>query len=103
MKKLMIIAALALTSSAYAATVKVTSYVYLRSGEPQAELCGLVEDAETTPSFIRVQVDHRTNRPATYNTVAGADGRFCISVVTYRGTAEVRLFDAESGTEAILK
>ncbi len=103
MKKLMFLAAFAVTTSAYAATVKVTSYVYLRSGEPQAELCGLVEGAETSPSFIRVLVDHRSSRPATYNTIAGADGRFCISVISYRGTAEVRLFNAESGTEANLQ
>lgn len=103
MKKLMILAALALSTSAFAATVKVTSFVYLRSGEAQAELCGLVEGATTSPNFVRVQIDHRTNRPATYNTVAGADGRFCLSVVTYRGTAEVSLFDAQSSTEAFVQ
>lgn len=103
MKKLIALAALALSMSSFAATVKVTSFVYLRSGEPQAELCGIVEGAATSPSFVRAQIDHRTSRPATYNTLAGSDGKFCLSVVTYRGTAEVTLFDSTNGVESFIE
>lgn len=103
MKKLIALAALTLSMSSLAATVKVTSFVYLRSGEPQAELCGTVEGATSSPSFVRAQIDHRTNRPATYNTLAGIDGKFCISVVTYRGTAEVSLFDSSSAVESFIQ
>lgn len=103
MKKFVLLSAFALCSSAFAATVKVTSYTYIRSGEPTAELCGLVEGATSLPSYVRVQVDHRSARPATYNTIAGADGRFCISVITYRGTAEASVFGETGGAEAFIQ
>lgn len=103
MKALIVFAALTLSTGIMAATVKVTSFVYLRSGEPQAELCGTVEGATASPTFVRAQIDHRSNRPATYNTLAGADGKFCISVVTYRGTAEVTLFDTTASVEALIQ
>lgn len=103
MKKLIALAALTLSMSSFAATVRVTSFVYLRSGEPQAELCGTVEGATASPSFIRAQIDHRTNRPATYNTIAGTDGKFCLSVVTYRGTAEVSLFESTTAVESFIQ
>ncbi len=103
MKKLIALVTLLAATSSFAASVRVTSFVYLRSGEPQAELCGVVEGATSTPSFIRAQIDHRTARPATYNTVAGSDGRFCVFVVTYRGTAEVSLFDGSASAESFIQ
>ncbi len=75
-----------------AATVKVTSFTYPRQGQLYAELCGQVQGAMTTPAYIKVAVDQTTSKSATYNTIAGTDGLFCISVVTYQGTAEVTVF-----------
>lgn len=88
-----------------AATVKITSFTYVNgtSANRHAELCGLVEGAETTPSYVRVVVDPRSGRPGIYNTVAGVDGKFCLSVVTYRGTAEAGLFEAPATTEAVAR
>ncbi len=102
MKKLIVLAAL-LSLPAMAATVKVTSFNWIRSGEPHAELCGLVEGATSAPSFVRVVIDHRTNRPAVYNTMAGVDGKFCVAVITYRGTAETSLFGVQGGTESVIE
>lgn len=79
--------------SAMSATVKVTSFNFVRTSNdvrsPLAELCGKVEGAASSPSFIHVSVDPKSNNPASYNTLAGADGKFCIAVITYRGSADV--------------
>ncbi len=92
--------------STFAASVKVTSFDYIRnqgdSVHPLAELCGKVEGG-TTPSFVRVQVDPKANNPASYNTVAGADGKFCIAVITYRGSAELSLIGENASTMALIK
>lgn len=85
--KISLIAALLISTSAFAASVRITSFNYIRSGEALAELCGTVTDSTSTPAFVRVQVDHTSNRPATYNTLTDETGRFCVAVVTYRGTA----------------
>jgi hypothetical protein len=96
-----IIFAFALLSSvalAQAASVKVTSFNYIRTSNSfttLAELCGHVDGATSAPSFVKVHVDPRTNNPGTYNTMAGKDGKFCVVVNTFRGTAEVSLLDAE--------
>ncbi len=100
MKSFLAVALLVSSVSAMSATVKVTSFNFIRTSNdvmsPIAELCGLVEGATASPSFIRVQVDPKSNKPASYNTVAGTDGKFCVSVVTYRGNAEVSLFGEKS-------
>ncbi len=57
-----------------------------------AEICGLVKEATSTPSFVKVVVDYNSKRPATYNAIAGADGKFCQVVVSYYGTAQASLF-----------
>lgn len=85
--KFLIMTALVLSANAFAASVKITSFNYIRSGEALAELCGTVSDATASPSFVRVSIDHTSNRPATYNTLTDDAGKFCVAVVTYRGTA----------------
>jgi hypothetical protein len=106
MKTILSITLLALSVSSIAASVNVTSFNYIRnqgdSFHPLAELCGRVEGG-ATPSFIRVLVDHKTNRPGTYNTIAGADGKFCMAVITYRGSAEVTLIGESASVEALIK
>ncbi|MBY0516524.1 MAG: hypothetical protein K2P81_06425 [Bacteriovoracaceae bacterium] len=103
MKSIMTIAALTLMTSAFAADIKITSFNFVRSGEPAAELCGEVSNATSTPSYVRVAVDHKTARPAIYNTIAGADGRFCLSVITWRGTAEASVFGESARTQSFVK
>jgi hypothetical protein len=99
MKSVLALALLVFSFSTIAATVKITSCQYIRTSNDMAsllaELCGLVEGG-ASPSFVRILVDHKTNKPATYNTVAGADGKFCATVTTYRGTAEVSRFGEKS-------
>ncbi len=69
------------------ADVKITSFVYTSQERKVAELCRVVSNATSTPTFVQITVDERSKRPATYNTFAGADGKFCAVVVTYYGTA----------------
>ncbi|MBY0415628.1 MAG: hypothetical protein K2Q18_15750 [Bdellovibrionales bacterium] len=89
MRKLIIDLCLAITSvSAMSATVKITSFVYTSSERKVAELCGTVSEMTSSPTFVSILVDGKSKRPATYNTIAGLDGKFCTVVVTYYGTAE---------------
>jgi hypothetical protein len=74
-------------------TVKITSFVYNGQDRRAAELCGVVTDQVTTPTFVQVIVDHTASRPANYNTLVGSDGKFCIAVVTLRGTAIAKIIE----------
>lgn len=88
MRKLVLLSLLLMSFSALAApSVKITSYVYVNQERKVAELCGVVSEAASTPTFVQITVDENSKRPATYNTLAGADGKFCTVVVTYYGTA----------------
>ena len=93
--------------SAFSATVKVTSFNFIRTSQdmisPLAELCGIVEGATASPSFVSVKVDPKTNNSASYNTLAGSEGKFCVAVITYRGTAEVSLMGAQLSELATAK
>ncbi len=93
MKKFLAIACLFASVSSFAATVKITSFNSIRTSpeafySPLAELCGLVEGAVEGNTFVNVVVDHKSNRPGYYNTFAAPNGKFCLAVITYRGTAE---------------
>ena len=90
MRLLMTVMVLCSSLSAFAASVKITSFVYVAREHNLAELCGVVEGA-VSPSFIKLKIDHLGRRPGVYNTVAGDDGRFCQAVITYRGEAEASL------------
>jgi len=100
MKSLLAIGLLSLSVSAFSASVKVTSFNFIRTSNdvmaPLAELCGVVEGATSSPSFVRVSVDPKSSKPASYNTFAGTDGKFCVAVITYRGTAEVSMIGEKS-------
>jgi hypothetical protein len=69
--------------------VKITSFTYPNSGQYYAELCGHIEGAKSSPTVIKILVDPKSKNPANYNTIAGADGKFCLTIVTYQGEAEV--------------
>lgn len=105
MKTMMAIALLVTSVSAFSASVKITSFNYVRTTNdtyraPLAELCGVVEGASSSPSFVNVQIDHKTKNPASYNTVADANGKFCVAVITYRGTAEASVMGTNAKTNA---
>ncbi len=107
MKKFIVFALLVFSFASMAASVKVTSFNYVRNQNdlyhPLAELCGLVEGATSTPSFVQVLVDPKSKEPASYNTIAGKDGKFCVAVITFRGNAEVNLINETASTEAFIK
>lgn len=93
MRSFTFLISLFIVSSVFASepTVKITSFVYNGQDKRAAELCGIVFDQTTTPTFVQVVVDQTTNRPANYNTLVGPDGKFCIAVVTFRGTAIAKI------------
>jgi hypothetical protein len=103
-----IIRALFVSAASFAATVKVTSFNYVLSGasspfNPLAELCGVVEGSTSSPTFVHALIDVRSKNPGSYNTVADRDGKFCLAVITYRGTADVTVLDEEGVTNAFIK
>lgn len=107
MKTVLALGLLAFSLSSIAASVKVTSFNYVRNQgdmtHPLAELCGRVEGATAAPTFIKVMVDPKSNNPAHYNTLAGDDGKFCVAVITFRGNAEVSVIGGAASTEALIK
>lgn len=105
MKKFLFAALMVSSLPIFAASVKITSF-YVVNNDPSyyhAELCGLVEGATTNPTFVKVLVDPRRNRPATYNTLAGADGKFCVAVVTYSRIAQVSIIGDEKAAPVTAK
>ena len=94
MRNLLVISAMSLMSFAALAetTVQITSYIYTNQERKVAELCGVVKEATTTPTYVQVIVDYNSKRPATYNTLAGADGKFCTVVISHYGTAQASVF-----------
>lgn len=108
MKMILALALFVSSISAFSATVKVTSFNFVRTSNdnffsPLAELCGTVEGATAAPSFVKVLVDPKSKNPGSYNTVAGADGKFCIAVITFRGTADVTVMGENAVTSASVK
>jgi hypothetical protein len=72
-------------------SVKITSFNSESVGSRVAEICGVVSDPVTPQTVVKVIVDYKGSRPGTYNVLAGADGKFCTVVVTYRGEASASL------------
>lgn len=107
--KLLVAMALFISSlSVFAASVKVTSFNYVRTGpndmgNPLAELCGVVEGAQKSPTFVNVLIDPKSKNPGSYNTLAGVDGKFCIAVITFRGTADVSVIGEKEVLKASIK
>jgi hypothetical protein len=94
--KFAIVAFVLLTQIAQAAddSVKITSFYFLNSGTertPAAELCGVLTAPTGKPEMIKVTVDPKSKTPATYNSWTGKDGKFCLVLATYAGTAEAEL------------
>jgi hypothetical protein len=102
MRKLAFLFLLLASFSSLAASVKITSFVYVRNDRYLAELCGVVEGA-SSPSFVKLNVDFKGSRPAVYNAVAGEDGKFCQALITYRGEAEATVFGTEKKVLATIE
>jgi hypothetical protein len=106
MKTLILALGFFTAASAYSATVKVTSFNFVRIGStlnhPIAELCGKVEGSSKFPNFIRVLVDAGSRRPATYNTLSDDKGNFCLTVTTYNGNADVSIIGENQVIQAQL-
>lgn len=101
MKSILAVALLVSSVSAFSATVKVTSFNFIRTSNdvmaPLAELCGVVEGAITSaPSYVSAKIDPKSGKPASYNTITDSEGKFCMAVITYRGTAEVSIMGQKS-------
>ena len=60
--------------------------MYVNKERRVAEICGVVSESETPTTFIQIIVDDKSKRPATYNTLAGPNGKFCTLVNTFHGT-----------------
>lgn len=74
--------------------IKITSFNYSAPSTSTihlAELCGVVSEMTSSPTFIQVIVDQSSKNPAHYNTVVGTDGNFCMTVTTFYGTAEATI------------
>jgi hypothetical protein len=73
--------------------ITITSFTYTGAERKLAELCGTVNNMTKVPTYVRVTVDHTSDRPATYNTLVGSNGKFCLAVITYHGTANARVWE----------
>ena len=96
MKSFIALACLLASFASFAATVKITSYTFVK--RPLAELCGQVE-GHNGMTFVKVIVDNDGSKPANYNTVVDGDGKFCIAVITYRGTADAVIMGSKASSK----
>lgn len=107
MKTFLVAALLVSSVSAFATSIKITSFNFVRTSNdylsPLAELCGKVEGATSVPTFVRVQVDPTSKGAASYNTLAGEDGKFCLAVITYRGRAEASVIGTNAKAQGVIR
>ncbi len=76
-------------------SVEITSFVRAGLRTRTAELCGKVKNMDQPWVIARVKVDANDKNPGFYNTLVGSEGKFCISVVSNGGDAEVSLASLE--------
>lgn len=103
MKILLSIGLLTFSFLAMSSTVKITSFYRVDNNDNLAELCGKVLEVKKVPTFIKVIADPNSPRPASYNTVADENGKFCIIIMTLRGSADASVMNESASTNAILK
>lgn len=93
--------------SAFATSIKITDFYFIRTSTdlraPLADLCGKVEGATSVPTFIQIKIDKTSKGYSSYNTIAGEDGKFCLAVITYRGTAEASIMGTNVATEGLIR
>lgn len=73
--------------------VEITSFIMAGSRTRAAEICGKAAGVNAPFPVVRVIVDPKSDKPGVYNVLAGKDGLFCATVVTFTGTAEASLAD----------
>lgn len=100
MKKMMMLGLVVFSTYASAASVRITSFLRVGSTDNMAELCGKLIETRPTPTFIKVVSDYNSSRPAIYNTVADESGKFCILIMTIRGSATAGIFGETSPAKA---
>lgn len=92
MKKLIVVVGLLLGPTLAYATeepkVGITSFVFAGQRTRAAELCGRVTGSNVPFLAVKVTVDPNTDKPGIYNALVGMEGSFCVTVVSYSGTAE---------------
>lgn len=97
MKKLAVLTLVLMGSVLYAQPitdgpkVKLTSFILAGYRTRSAEICGIVTGASNHFTMVRITVDPQSKRPGIYYAIAGKDGYFCSSVVTYYGSAKASI------------
>ena len=84
----------ALSSAAFAADVKITSFRMLGEStriNRAAELCGELTQPTGKPEMVRIVSDPQSKTPGKYYVWAGADGKFCSVIATYTNEANADL------------
>lgn len=71
--------------------VEITSFIAAGQRTRAAELCGKVTGFSGNWLAVRVTVDPKSERPGVYHVLAGRDGAFCTTVVSYQGLAEASI------------
>ena len=72
-------------------SVEVTSFVAAGLRTRGAELCGKVKNMSEPWVVAKVKVDANHKDPAYYTALVGSEGKFCVSVISNGGKAEVSL------------
>lgn len=70
--------------------VQITSFRSAGQNTSAAEICAVIS-GQVMPYQLNVRVvsDPQTNRSGIYNTFVDQSGRFCLSIVTYTGYAQI--------------
>lgn len=106
--KMKMIASTALTLSALSVSimmaqadepqVKLISFISAGTKTRAAELCGRVTNPPASGLVaVHIVVDEKTDSPSHYNVMVGNEGKFCVTVVTYRGTVVASIRGSNDG------
>lgn len=82
-----------ISTSSFAAEVKITSFRYTGQKTWTAELCGKVIREVPKMDAILITVDPRSNGAGKYIAWSAPTGEFCTTVTSYRGEANAELVD----------
>jgi hypothetical protein len=85
-----------------ASTIEISSFIMAGTRTRAAEICGKVSGATAPFVTAKITVDPKSSRPGTYNVLVGSDGKYCVTVVTFSGTAEASLWSASGNSKSEL-
>ena len=95
----LLIASVAFSGTALAeAKVEIKSFISAGSRTNAAEVCGLVIGVSAPTVIVEVKVDGSGKNPGYYSVLVNRDGKFCVTVVTWDGTAEASLMSPSKWT-----